>query len=436
MSRITDVRAIEVLDSRGNPTIQVEVWSEFGYGKALVPSGASTGELEALELRDNDEKRYMGKGVLKAVANINKMIREKVVGMDVTNQLLVDQVMIKLDGTDNKEKLGANAILGVSMAVMRAGADEVGLPLYQYIGGINARKLPVPMLNIINGGEHADNTIDFQEFMIMPVSAPDFKEAIRMAAEVFHTLKKILHDAGDTTSVGDEGGFAPNLDNEGALDVIVKAIETAGYKAGTDIKIAMDCASSELYDKERKIYVFKKLSKKSGKVVEKTTDEMISYLEQLVNKYPIISIEDGLSEHDWDGFVKLTEKLGNKVQIMGDDIFVTNPKITKEGIEKQAANSILIKVNQIGTMSETIATIQMAQKANWTTVVSHRSGETEDTTIADLAVALNTGQIKTGSMSRTDRIAKYNRLLTIAHELGATGEYDGMETFYNLTKKS
>ncbi len=351
MSRITDVRAIEVLDSRGNPTIQVEVWSEFGYGKALVPSGASTGELEALELRDNDEKRYMGKGVLKAVANINKMIREKVVGMDVTNQLLVDQVMIKLDGTDNKEKLGANAILGVSMAVMRAGADEVGLPLYQYIGGINARKLPVPMLNIINGGEHADNTIDFQEFMIMPVSAPDFKEAIRMAAEVFHTLKKILHDAGDTTSVGDEGGFAPNLDNEGALDVIVKAIETAGYKTGTDIKIAMDCASSELYDKERKIYVFKKLSKKSGKVVEKTTDEMISYLEQLVNKYPIISIEDGLSEHDWDGFVKLTEKLGNKVQIMGDDIFVTNPKITKEGIEKQAANSILI--SQIVKLSAT-----------------------------------------------------------------------------------
>lgn len=436
MSRITDVRAIEVLDSRGNPTIQVEVWSEFGYGKALVPSGASTGELEALELRDNDEKRYMGKGVLKAVANINKTIREEVVGMDVTNQLLVDQVMIKLDGTDNKEKLGANAILGVSIAVMRAGADEVGLPLYQYIGGINARKLPVPMLNIINGGEHADNTIDFQEFMIMPVSAPNFKEAIRMAAEVFHTLKKILHDAGDTTSVGDEGGFAPNLDNEGALDVIVKAIETAGYKAGTDIKIAMDCASSELYDKERKIYVFKKLSKKSGKAVEKTTDEMISYLEQLVNKYPIISIEDGLSEHDWDGFVKLTEKLGNKVQIMGDDIFVTNPKITKEGIEKQAANSILIKVNQIGTMSETIATIQMAQKANWTTVVSHRSGETEDTTIADLAVALNTGQIKTGSMSRTDRIAKYNRLLTIAEELGVTGEYDGMETFYNLTKKT
>lgn len=436
MSRITDVRAIEVLDSRGNPTIQVEVWSEFGYGKALVPSGASTGELEALELRDNDEKRYMGKGVLKAVANINKTIREEVVGMDVTNQLLVDQVMIKLDGTDNKEKLGANAILGVSIAVMRAGADEVGLPLYQYIGGINARKLPVPMLNIINGGEHADNTIDFQEFMIMPVSAPNFKEAIRMAAEVFHTLKKILHDAGDTTSVGDEGGFAPNLNNEGALDVIVKAIETAGYKAGTDIKIAMDCASSELYDKERKIYVFKKLSKKSGKAVEKTTDEMISYLEQLVNKYPIISIEDGLSEHDWDGFVKLTEKLGNKVQIMGDDIFVTNPKITKEGIEKQAANSILIKVNQIGTMSETIATIQMAQKANWTTVVSHRSGETEDTTIADLAVALNTGQIKTGSMSRTDRIAKYNRLLTIAEELGVTGEYDGMETFYNLTKKT
>lgn len=436
MSRITDVRAIEVLDSRGNPTIQVEVWSEFGYGKALVPSGASTGELEALELRDNDGKRYMGKGVLKAVANINKTIREEVVGMDVTNQLLVDQVMIKLDGTDNKEKLGANAILGVSIAVMRAGADEVGLPLYQYIGGINARKLPVPMLNIINGGEHADNTIDFQEFMIMPVSAPNFKEAIRMAAEVFHTLKKILHDAGDTTSVGDEGGFAPNLDNEGALDVIVKAIETVGYKAGTDIKIAMDCASSELYDKERKIYVFKKLSKKSGKAVEKTTDEMISYLEQLVNKYPIISIEDGLSEHDWDGFVKLTEKLGNKVQIMGDDIFVTNPKITKEGIEKQAANSILIKVNQIGTMSEAIATIQMAQKANWTTVVSHRSGETEDTTIADLAVALNTGQIKTGSMSRTDRIAKYNRLLTIAEELGVTGEYDGMETFYNLTKKT
>ncbi|WP_338982266.1 phosphopyruvate hydratase [Spiroplasma endosymbiont of Eupeodes luniger] len=436
MSRITDVRAIEVLDSRGNPTIQVEVWSEFGYGKALVPSGASTGELEALELRDNNEKRYMGKGVLKAVANIKKTIREEVVGMDVTNQLLVDQVMIKLDGTDNKEKLGANAILGVSIAVMRAAADEVGLPLYQYIGGINARKLPVPMLNIINGGEHADNTIDFQEFMIMPVSAPNFKEAIRMAAEVFHTLKKILHDAGDTTSVGDEGGFAPNLDNEGALDVIVKAIETAGYKAGTDIKIAMDCASSELYDKERKIYVFKKLSKKSGKAVEKTTDEMISYLEQLVNKYPIISIEDGLSEHDWDGFVKLTEKLGNKVQIMGDDIFVTNPKITKEGIEKQAANSILIKVNQIGTMSETIATIQMAQKANWTTVVSHRSGETEDTTIADLAVALNTGQIKTGSMSRTDRIAKYNRLLTIAEELGVTGEYDGMETFYNLTKKT
>lgn len=437
MSRITDLRAIEVLDSRGNPTIQVEVWTELGgYGKALVPSGASTGELEALELRDKDQNRYFGKGVLKAVANINDVISKAILGVEVTNQLLIDDMMICLDGTENKSKLGANAILGVSMAVMKAAANQVGLPLYQYIGGISARKLPVPMLNIINGGEHADNTIDFQEFMIIPVSSRDFKEAIRMAAEVFHTLKQLLHDAGDNTAVGDEGGFAPNLTIETALDIIVKAIETAGYKPGVDIKIGMDCAASELYDKNRQVYVFKKLSKHLGKNIERTTPEMIEYLTDLVTKYPIISIEDGLSEHDWDGFIKLTAELGDKVQIVGDDIFVTNPKITKTGIEKAAANSILIKVNQIGTISETIAAIQMAQKANWTAVVSHRSGETEDTTIADLAVALNTGQIKTGSMSRTDRIAKYNRLLTIAHELGELAEYDGNNTFYNLTNKN
>lgn len=436
MSKIKNIRALEVLDSRGNPTIQVEVWTENnGYGKALVPSGASTGTKEALELRDQDPKRYLGKGVLKAVSNVNDIIAENIIGWEAQHQKLVDDALIKLDGTENKTVLGANAILGVSMAVMKAAADELNIELYKHIANIaemEPKKLPVPMLNIINGGEHADNTIDFQEFMIMPVSAKTFKEAIRISAEIFHTLKKILHNKGMTTAVGDEGGFAPDLDNESALEVIMEAIKQAGYEPNRDIKIAMDCAASELYDVERKLYIFKKISKKTGKEVIKTTDEMITFLEELVNKYPIISIEDGLSEHDWEGFIKLTNKIGNRVQIVGDDLFVTNPKITSEGINKKAANSVLIKVNQIGTISETIDTILMAKKANWTAVVSHRSGETEDTTIADLAVGLNTGQIKTGSMSRTDRIAKYNRLLTIEHILGENAEYDGIKSFYNL----
>ncbi|CAM9108095.1 phosphopyruvate hydratase [Mycoplasma todarodis] len=462
MSAISNIHAREVLDSRGNPTVQVEVTTELGgYGSAMVPSGASTGVLEALELRDGAAKGasaalkkawFGGKGVMTAVNNVNKTIAPKLLGIEVTEQRLIDMTMIKLDGTKNKSKLGANAILGVSLAVLKAAADELDLPLYKYIGGTNARKLPVPMLNVINGGEHATNTIDFQEFMIMPVGAKTFKEALQMANHTFHTLAKLLHEAGHGTQVGDEGGFAPNLkSHEEALDFLVKAIETAGFKAATKgkgaIAIAMDPASSELYDEKTGIYTFGKLKAaiEAGKegftsaAVKKTkvtftTDEMVTYLGKLVKKYPIISIEDGLAETDWDGFQKFTSKLGSKIQSMGDDLYVTNASILKKGIKNESSNSILIKLNQIGSVSETMDTIEMAHKAGFTCVVSHRSGETEDTTIADLAVGLNTGQIKTGSMSRSDRISKYNRLLAIEEQLGVTAEFDGEKTFHNLKR--
>ncbi|QHX36084.1 enolase [Spiroplasma sp. TIUS-1] len=448
MSKIISIIASEVLDSRGFPTVQVDVTTEFGgFGSAKVPSGASTGIREALELRDGDAKRFNGKGVLKAVENVNTKIAKLVVGMEVTNQIAIDKAMIKLDGTEFKKNLGANAILGVSLAVAKAAASELEMPLYRYIGGTNARRLPVPMLNVINGGEHADSAIDFQEFMIMPVGAPSFKESLRWASEVFQALKKLLHDKKDITAVGDEGGFAPNFEwaykeqtleafkantpVEVALDLLVEAIKKAGYKTGRDgIMIAMDCANSELYINGK--YHFKKIEKITGQEWAYTTDEMVEFLDKLTKNYPIISIEDGLAEGDWEGFQKQVAKTGKTVQIVGDDLFVTNPKITAEGIEKNAANSVLIKLNQIGTLTETIETIQMAQKANWTAVTSHRSGETEDSTIADLAVALNTGQIKTGSMSRSDRIAKYNRLLEIERELGDAAIYDGIKSFYNI----
>ncbi|MCP4336682.1 MAG: phosphopyruvate hydratase [Mycoplasma sp.] len=462
MSAITKIHAREVLDSRGNPTVQVEVWTEFGgYGSAMVPSGASTGVLEALELRDgsvndasDDIKNawFGGKGVMTAVNNINEKITPELIGVEVTSQRLIDKTMIKLDGTKNKSNLGANAILGVSLAVLKAAADELDLPLYQYIGGTNARKLPVPMLNVINGGEHATNTIDFQEFMIMPVGAKTFKEALQMANKTFHTLAKLLHKAGHGTQVGDEGGFAPNLkSHEEALDFLVDAIKQAGYKPSTtgegSIAIAMDPAASELYDDSKKTYTFGKLQKaiqdnkpgfdtpemKSTKVIF-TTEEMVEYYEKLISKYPIVSIEDGLAETDWDGFVLQNQKNGSKLQIMGDDLYVTNAEILKKGIKLNATNSILIKLNQIGSVSETIDTIELAHKAGYTCVVSHRSGETEDTTIADLAVGLNTGQIKTGSMSRSDRISKYNRLLAIEEQLGEISEFDGERTFHNLKK--
>lgn len=448
MSKIISIVASEVLDSRGFPTVQVDVTTEFGgFGSAKVPSGASTGIREALELRDGDAKRFNGKGVLKAVENVNTKISKVVLGMEVTNQIAIDKAMIALDGTEFKKNLGANAILGVSLAVAKAAANELEMPLYRYIGGVNARRLPVPMLNVINGGEHADSAIDFQEFMIMPVGAPSFKESLRWASEVFQALKKLLHDKKDITAVGDEGGFAPNFEwaykeqtleafkahtpVEVALDLLVEAIQKAGYKTGRDgIMIAMDCANSELYIDGK--YHFKKIEKITGKEWSYTTDEMVAFLDKLTKDYPIISIEDGLAEGDWEGFQKQVAKTGKTVQIVGDDLFVTNPKITAEGIEKGAANSVLIKLNQIGTLTETIETIQMAQKANWTAVTSHRSGETEDSTIADLAVALNTGQIKTGSMSRSDRIAKYNRLLEIERELGDAAIYDGLKSFYNI----
>ncbi|MGH1411327.1 MAG: phosphopyruvate hydratase [Mycoplasma sp.] len=440
MSKIIYIHAREVLDSRGNPTIEVDVETELGgFGRAIVPSGASTGELEALELRDGDKSRYGGKGVLTAINNVNKIIAPKIIDaeLDSLSQRHIDELMIELDGTDNKKKLGANAILGVSMACARASADELGIPLFRYLGGTNAYTLPVPMLNIINGGAHADNSIDFQEFMIVPVGASSFKEAVRMSAETYHALKSILHKAGLATSVGDEGGFAPNCGYEEALDYIVEAIKLAGYKPATSgsnaISIALDCASSELYKNGK--YNFKKLSKETGKEVIKSTSEMISLFSNLIDKYPIISIEDGLSEHDWDGFVEMKKQLGHKIQIVGDDLFVTNPSILKKGIEKDAANAILIKINQIGSLTETFDAIEMAKTAGWTNVVSHRSGESEDTTIADIAVALNTGQIKTGSMSRTDRIAKYNQLLRIEEILGSTAKYAGRDAFYNLKNK-
>ncbi|HAQ3859187.1 TPA: phosphopyruvate hydratase [Enterococcus faecium] len=432
MSIITDVYAREILDSRGNPTIEVEVYTESGaFGRGMVPSGASTGEYEAVELRDGDKARYGGKGVTKAVDNVNNIIAEAIIGYDVRDQMAIDKAMIALDGTPNKGKLGANAILGVSIAVARAAADYLEVPLYHYLGGFNTKVLPTPMMNIINGGSHADNSIDFQEFMIMPVGAPTFKEALRMGAEVFHALASILKARGLATSVGDEGGFAPNLgSNEEGFEVIIEAIEKAGYVPGKDVVLAMDAASSEFYDKEKSVYVLAD----SGEG-EKTTDEMIKFYEELVSKYPIISIEDGLDENDWDGFKKLTDVLGDKVQLVGDDLFVTNTQKLSEGIEKGIANSILIKVNQIGTLTETFEAIEMAKEAGYTAVVSHRSGETEDSTISDIAVATNAGQIKTGSLSRTDRIAKYNQLLRIEDQLGEVAEYKGLKSFYNLKNK-
>ena len=429
MPYITDVYAREVLDSRGNPTIEVEVYTDSGaFGRALVPSGASTGEHEAVELRDGVKSRYLGKGVETAVKNVNEVIAPEVLGMDVTQQVLIDYIMIDLDGTKNKGKLGANAILGVSMAVARAAADYVGLPLYLYLGGFNAKELPTPMMNIINGGSHADNNVDFQEFMVMPVGAPTFKEALRMGAEVFHSLKAVLKGKGYNTAVGDEGGFAPNLgSNEEALEVIMEAITKAGYVPGKDVMLAMDVASSEFYNKEKGVYV---LAGEGG--LELTSAELSDFYVTLVDKYPIISIEDGLDENDWAGWKDHTEKLGKKIQIVGDDLFVTNTEKLSRGIEEGIANSILIKVNQIGTLTETFQAIEMAKKAGYTAVVSHRSGETEDSTIADIAVATNSGQIKTGSLSRTDRIAKYNQLLRIEDELGETAKYNGIKSFYNV----
>lgn len=420
MSLITNVHAREILDSRGNPTIEVEVETASGFvGRAMVPSGASTGEREALELRDGDPSRYGGKGVLQAVENVNNILIDVVLGMDVTDQAAIDKALIDADGTKDKSKYGANAILGISLAVAHAAADYYGLPLYRYLGGINAKTLPVPMMNVLNGGSHADSSVDFQEFMIMPVGAKSIREAIRMGAETFHALKKVLKSKGQVTAVGDEGGFAPNLeDNEAPLKCIMEAIEAAGFRAGEDICIAMDVAASEFYNTETKMYDLKKSGQGS-----KTTDEMIAWYDELVEKYPIISIEDGLGERDWDGWKKLTEHLGKKIQIVGDDLFVTNPAILQEGIDKDIANSILIKVNQIGTLTETFDAMELAKKHGYTAVVSHRSGETEDATIADIAVAFNAGQIKTGSMSRTDRIAKYNQLLRIEEELGDRAVY-------------
>lgn len=430
MSLITDVYAREVLDSRGNPTVEVEVWTENdSFGRALVPSGASTGAFEAVELRDGDKARYLGKGVLKAVDNVNTIIAEEVIGMDVFYQEEIDNLMIELDGTPNKGKLGANAILGVSLAVARAAANELGIPLYEYIGGINAKVLPVPMLNILNGGEHADNNVDIQEFMVMPVGAKNFKEAIRMGAEIFHNLKSVLKSKGLNTAVGDEGGFAPNLSsNEEALKTIVEAIEKAGYKPGEEVKLALDVAATEMYDEEKNVYNLK------GEGRTLSVNEMIEYYEDLVNKYPIISIEDGLAEDDWDGWKLLTERLGKKIQLVGDDLFVTNTERLEKGIELGISNSILVKLNQIGTLTETLNTIEMAKMNGYTAVISHRSGETEDTTIADLVVAVNAGQIKTGAPSRTDRVAKYNQLMRIEDMLSGSGVYRGDKTFYNLNK--
>jgi len=430
MPTITDIYAREVLDSRGNPTVEVEVYTESGaFGRALVPSGASTGEYEAVELRDGDKGRYLGKGVLKAVDNVNEIIAPEIIGFNVLDQVAIDKAMIELDGTPNKGKLGANAILGVSLAVARAAADFLGVELYQYLGGFNAKQLPVPMMNILNGGKHADNTVDIQEFMIMPVGAPNFREALRMGTEIFHSLRNVLKAKGYNTAVGDEGGFAPSLKtNEEALSTIIEAIEKAGYKPGEEVMLAMDVASSELYNKETGKYHFE------GEGVVRTSEEMVDFYEDLCNKYPIISIEDGLDENDWEGFKLLTERLGKRVQLVGDDLFVTNTEKLAKGIEQGIANSILIKVNQIGTLTETFDAIEMAKRAGYTAVVSHRSGETEDSTIADIAVATNAGQIKTGAPSRTDRVAKYNQLLRIEDQLGETAQYLGKKSFYNLSK--
>ena len=429
MNKITSVYAREVLDSRGNPTVEVEVKSESGaFGRAIVPSGASTGVHEAVELRDKDEKRYLGLGVLQAVQNVNDEISKVVIGQEVTDQRKIDQLMIELDGTENKGRLGANAIIGVSLAVARCAANGLGLPLYKYIGGANAHVLPTPMMNIINGGAHADNNVDFQEFMILPVSASTFKEAIRMGAEIFHALKKVLKAKGLNTAVGDEGGFAPNLaSNEEAIQTILEAIESAGYIPNQDVKIGMDVASSEFY--KDGVYTLPGENNKSF-----TSQELVDFYVELCDKYPIITIEDGLDQDDWEGWAYLTQQLGSRVQLVGDDFFVTNTKRLQQGIDKGVANSILIKVNQIGTLTETLEAIEMAQKANYTAVISHRSGETEDTTIADIAVATNAGQIKTGSASRTDRIAKYNQLLRIEDELSSQSQYAGISAFYQLKK--
>ncbi len=427
MSEIIDIYAREILDSRGNPTVEVEVALETGViGRTAVPSGASTGEREALELRDGDKERYLGKGVLKAVQHVNDIIAPELIGWEITDQIGIDRKLLALDGTDFKSNLGANALLGVSMACAKAAAEDSGLPLYQYLGGANAKELPLPMMNILNGGEHADNNVDIQEFMIMPAGAESFKEALRMGAEIFHALKKVLKDKGYNTAVGDEGGFAPDLkSNEEALQVIMEAITAAGYKPGEEVLLALDVAASELY-KDGK-YV---LENEAQPV--KTAAEMVDFYADLISRYPIVSIEDGLAENDWDGWKLMTDKLGKKIQIVGDDLFVTNTKILKEGIEKGIANSILIKVNQIGTLTETLEAIEMAKRAGYTAVASHRSGETEDTTIADLAVATNCGQIKTGSLCRTDRICKYNQLLRIEDELDDTAVFNGKEVFYNL----
>ncbi|MBT8378301.1 MAG: phosphopyruvate hydratase [Ignavibacteria bacterium] len=423
MTTILDVLAREILDSRGNPTLEVEVMLESGeIGRAAVPSGASTGEHEAVELRDGDKSRYNGKGVLKAVENVNEKIADQIIDLDAVNQTEIDQQLINLDGTENKSNLGANAILGVSLACAKAAAETLTLPLYRYIGGTNARTLPVPMMNILNGGSHADNTVDFQEFMIMPVGADSFAEALRMGAETFHALSSVLKSNGLSTAVGDEGGFAPNLkSNDQAIEVILEAINKTAYKVGDDIALALDVASSEMFLKDKKMYQFFKSDKS-----EKTSAEMVEFYENWVKQYPIISIEDGLDENDWEGWQLLTEKLGEKVQLVGDDLFVTNTTRLGRGIEEGIANSILIKVNQIGTLTETLEAIEMAKTAGYTNVISHRSGETEDTTIADIAVATNAGQIKTGSLSRTDRIAKYNQLLRIEEELDETAIFPGI----------
>jgi enolase len=426
MSSIVDVVAREILDSRGNPTVEADVLLESGVmGRAAVPSGASTGSREAIELRDGDTSRYLGKGVIQAVENINTEISEAIIGLDAQEQAFIDQTMIDLDGTDNKSRLGANAILAVSMAVAKAAAEESGLPLYRYFGGMSPMQMPVPMMNIINGGEHANNSLDIQEFMVMPVGATTFREALRCGAEIFHALKKLLDKKGHSTAVGDEGGFAPNLGSHAeALQIIMQAIEVAGYVPGQDVLLALDCAASEFY-KDGKYHL-------AGEGLQLTSAQFTDYLANLADQFPIVSIEDGMAEGDWDGWKLLTERLGKTVQIVGDDIFVTNTRIFKEGIKQGIANSILIKINQIGTLSETFAAIEMAKRAGYTAVISHRSGETEDSTIADIAVGLNAGQIKTGSLSRSDRIAKYNQLLRIEEDLGDTASYPGRETFYNL----
>ncbi|EDS78710.1 enolase [Clostridium novyi A str. 4552] len=427
---IVDVYARQILDSRGNPTVEVEVELEDGtVGRAAVPSGASTGIFEAVELRDNDKSRYMGKGVEKAVENVNEIIADELVGLNVFDQVAIDKIMIELDGTDNKGKLGANAMLGVSLACARAAAEYLGISLYQYIGGVNSKVLPVPMMNIMNGGSHADNNVDLQEFMIMPAGAKSFSHALRMCTEIYHTLKDILKGKGLSTGVGDEGGFAPNLEsNEEAIQVIIEAVEKAGYKPGEEVFIALDPASSEFFNTETNKYELK------GEGRELTPAEMVEYYAKLVEKYPIISIEDGMAEEDWDGWKLMTEKLGGKIQLVGDDLFVTNTERLSMGIERKVANSILIKLNQIGTLTETLNTIEMAERAGYTAVVSHRSGETEDTTIADLVVAVNAGQIKTGAPARTERVAKYNQLLRIEEELNTMGEYRGLKAFYNIRK--